>query len=71
MRRLDEIAVRLPDLDVPLDKVDHDLSKAADLLVKREGERESISSIDHHHLLQVKTSQWRGALLPDPAAARG
>ncbi|MCE7005936.1 hypothetical protein LWC34_24345 [Kibdelosporangium philippinense] len=59
----DDLLLRVPSIDVPLDEVDHPLvSKANEQFAGPIGSRERIRSIDDVVLFKVKVQRWRGAV---------
>ena len=59
----DDLGLKIPPLDDPLDELDHPLlRKAHQQFAEQNSSRERISSIDATVLFKVKAQRWRGAV---------
>jgi len=64
----DDLGLKIPPLDDPLDELDHPLlRKAHQQFAEQNSSRERISSIDATVLFKVKAQRWRGAVWIDAA----
>lgn len=65
---IDDLGLKIPHVDDPLDELDHPLlRKANQQFAEQSNNRERISSIDATVLFKVKAQRWRGAVWIDAA----